>query len=221
MSRSAIVVAILLVALGGASPSEAQRKQKDPVLHQYLVDEFAQLNAKLERLAERLAAAEAELGRVRQSQADLLAEVRGTQTTVKTVDAGLSTFRLSTQQDLLSLKTDLTQLRQDVIRLSDAVKGVTTPAAPPAAPPAAEPAAVDGYITAVSQDEKEVNISLGGGAGLKVGTELGVFKSGDPKTRVGIVEVIEVIDANNSRAKVVYVQPSVKLEFSDIVRPRT
>ena len=42
---------------------------------------------------------------------------------------------------------------------------------------------MDGYITAVSSDAKEVNINLGSGAGLRLGSEFDVFKASDPKTK--------------------------------------
>lgn len=213
----AIMIVALLV-LGLAMPTAAQKKQKDPVLHQYLIEEFAQLNAKLDRLGERVVALEAELARMKQAGSELMTEVRSTQTTVKTMDTALSTFRLSSQQDLFSLKTDLTQVRQDIGRLADLVLK-SMPAAPPTPAPAEQPA-VEGYITAVNEQTQEVTINLGSSVGVRQGSEFNVFKASDPKREIGIIEVMDVIDANNSRAKIVFVRPSLKFEFSDIVRPR-
>ena len=208
-------IAILLAA----APSWAQKKQKDPVLESYLLAEFTKLNSKLDAMSDRMAAAEAELGKLKAAQAELLGEIRSTQTTVKTTDTALSTFRLSAQQDLFSLKTDLTQLRQDLSRLSEAVKGSAAPPTPaPAAPADGQP--VEGYIT-TTPENNEVNVSLGSASGVRIGTEFNVYKANDPKTQVGILEVVQVIDGNNSRAKVVYLRPSVKLEFSDVVRPKS
>lgn len=218
--RGTAILAVLLMVCLAALPAQAQKKQKDQVLEIYLINEFGRLNDKLDKMAERLASAEAEIARLKQNDADLLNEVRNTQTTVKTTDTSLSSFRLSTQQDLLSLKGDLTQIRQDLMRVTDAVRGVQ-PAAPAPAPAASEAPPMDGYITSVTADDKEVNINLGSGAGLRTGSEFDVFKASDPKTKVGIIEVVEVIDANNSRAKVVYVRQPHRLEFSDIVRPRS
>jgi len=219
MRRTAILAAAL-AALGLAPAAEAQKKHKDEVLHQYLINEFAELNAKLNRLAERIAAVETQMGRVQQTQTETTAEVRSTQTTVKTMDTSLSTFRLSTQQDLLGLKTDLTQIRQDLARMAATARTAAQPApAAPAPTPAAETTGVEGFITGVT--ESDVTFTLGSGAGVRVGTEYSVFKASDPYTEVGIVEVTQVIDANNSRAKIVYTRPTVKLEFSDIVRPRS
>lgn len=210
---------LAFLVLGLAEPAAAQKKQKDPVLNQYLIEEFAQLNAKLDGLGERLTALEAELARLKQADSELMTEVRSTQTTAKTMDTALSTFRLSSQQDLFSLKTDLTQVRQDIGRLADLV--LKSLPAPAPAPVPAEQAAVEGYITAVNEQAQEVTINLGSGTGVKAGSEFNVFKTGDPKREIGIIEVVEVIDANNSRARVVFVRPSFKFEFSDIVRPRS
>jgi len=214
LKATLMVIAILLAA----APSWAQKKQKDPVLESYLLAEFAKLNSKLDAITDRMAAAEAELAKLKAAQAELLGEIRSTQTTAKTTDTALSSFRLSAQQDLLGLKTDMAQLRQDLSRLSDAVKGTAAPPAPVPAP--AEASAVEGYIT-TSPENNEVNVSLGSSSGVKIGTQFDVYKATDPKTQVGILEVVQVIDSNNSRAKVVSLRPSVKLEFSDVVRPKS
>ena len=131
-----LILTLLVLGLGPeiSGPAAAQKKQKDPVLNQYLIEEFAQLNAKLDRLGERLVALEAELARIKQMESELMTEVRSTQTTVKTMDTALSTFRLSSQQDLFSLKTDLTQVRQDISRLTDLVLKSLPPPAGSACP---------------------------------------------------------------------------------------
>jgi hypothetical protein len=40
----------------------------------------------------------------------------------------------------------------------------------------------------------------------------------DPGTQVGILEVIQVVDAGNSRAPILTLNTGVRPEFSDIVR---
>jgi len=217
--RSVAVIAIVALALGLAPSAAAQKKQKDPVLEQYLLAEFGKLNAAIAQLNDRLAALEAELGRARQQQTELGTELRNTQNALKTTDTSLSSFRLSTQQDLLGLKTDLTQLRQDVTRLMDLAQRslAASAASAPAAPQA--PAAPEGYISAVG--EKDVTINLGSNHGIKVGMRFTVFRAADPKTQIGQIEVVEVIDANNSRATIIFVKPNTSFEFSDIVRPVT
>lgn len=220
MRRAAFVVT-LMMALGLAPAAEAQKKQKDQVLEAFLRDQFSQLNAQLGQLTERLNTIEAELGRMKQQQVELGNEVRNAQNMVKATDTSLSNLRLATQSDLFSLKTDLTQLRQDMTVLADLVKKGAPPAPALTPEPAASKETSEGYITEVAEKEKQVTINLGSASGVKVGLEFNVYRSNDPKNLIGIVEVIEVIDAKNSRAKIVYSKPDVKFEFSDIVRPRT
>jgi len=206
------LVALVSLALCFAPEAGAQKKQKDPVLHQYLIEEFGKLQAQITQLNERLGTLESELARAKQLQNEINGEVRNAQTSLKSSDTSLSSFRLSTQQDLLGLKTDLTQLRQDVAKLVDIVqRGLAAPAA------AQGPAAPEGYITAVG--DKDVTINLGSGHGVKVGMRFNVFRAADPKTQVGVIEVIEVLDANNSKATILFSKPDARFEFSDVVRP--
>lgn len=203
-----MIVALMVLA---AAPALAQaptlKKQKDPVLHQYLAEEFGQLNAKLTQLAERLAALEAELAQLKQAQGEQSNEQRNTQTMLKAADATVTSLRVTTQQDLLALKTDLGELRKDVLAIQETLKKEEQSAA----------SATEGYITDVKPSE--VRINLGSGAGIKLGMRLNVYRSTDPKLHLGVVEVVEVVDANNSRAKIVVGKPNSKFEFADIVRP--
>lgn len=213
MQRAA-VTALVTLALCFAPGAAAQKKQKDPVLHQYLIEEFGKLQAQITQLNERVGTLESELARAKQLQNEINGEVRNSQTTLKSSDTSLSSFRLSTQQDLLGLKTDLAQMRQDVAKLMDIVqRGMA--AAVPVTPQG--PAAPEGYITTVG--DRDVTINLGSGHGVKVGMRFNVFRASDPKTQIGMIEVVEVLDANNSKATIVFSKPDTRFEFSDIVRP--
>ncbi len=211
--RARVSLALLCAALLFAPAAAAQKKQKDPVLQQYLEDAFADLGAKLAKLGDRLSAIEEDLARLKQQQAASSEELRNTQTMIKTFDAGLSSFRLSTQQDIISIKQELAAIRKDLSGVAEAARKPESAAAPGAAE-----AKIEGYITAVTNNE--VTINLGSGAGMKVGSRLTVFRASDAKTQIGLIEVIEVLDANNSRAKIMFHQPDAKFEFSDIVRPQ-
>lgn len=194
----------------------AQKKPKDEALHQYLIDEFAQLNAKVGQLAERLTALEAHLGQLKQQQQDLSTELRNSQNTLKTVDTSLNSFRLGSQQDLFGMKTDLAQVRQELFGLADVIKKSSVLTAKSPEPPPPTSVALEGYITGV--EENEITINLGSNAGVKVGARFNVYRASDPRTQIGAVEVTQVIDANNSRAKVILSKPDTRFEFSDIVR---
>lgn len=230
MYRTAVVLVTAIVL--AMSPSlGAQAKQKDPVLQEYLKEQFDQLNTKLAQLNDRLTATAAKLDQLDQKETALDAELRNEENISKSIDTSLSTLRLSSQQDLFSLKTDLAQARQDISAVADLVRkssasasAAAAPAptpAPAAAPKPADPSAapalvLEGYITSVNADE--VTINLGSSAGVKPGAQFNIYKAADSHTTVGVAEVIQVTDANNSRAKVIFVKPDTQLEFSDGVR---
>jgi hypothetical protein len=61
-------------------------------------------------------------------------------------------------------------------------------------------------------------IDMGSAQGIQPGTRLAVYKAADPNTRVGVIEVTQVVDTGNSRARIVTMNAGVKPDFSDIVR---
>jgi len=77
-------------------------------------------------------------------------------------------------------------------------------------------APLQGYVTTVQSDH--VDIELGSAQGIQTGTRLAIYKANDPTTRAGVLEVIKVIDAGTSRARVVTILKGVRPEFSDMVR---
>jgi hypothetical protein len=44
-----------------------------------------------------------------------------------------------------------------------------------------------------------------------------LFAAADPGTQVGVLEVIQVVDAGNSRARILTLNTGVRPEFSDVV----
>ena len=215
--------ASLALLLGAVSPARAQQsaqaapvpKFKDPGLQQYLVAELATFEEKLDKLNARLDAADAQLAKLKEQQQALAAEFRANQELTKATDTSVTSLRASNQEDLLSVKTDVGRIRRDLSDLADQMKKA---AAPPPAPVPAQPA-IEGYITQASAASSAVTINLGSAAGVSVGMRFGVYRAAEPQTRIGTVEVIEVLDANNSRAKIVASNPNTKFQFSDIVRP--
>jgi ABC-type transporter Mla subunit MlaD len=217
------VVACLALLAGAASPARAQQsaaqtapvpKFKDPGLQQYLVAEMAAIEEKLDKLNARLDATDAQLAKLREQQQALAADFRTNQELSKATDTSVTSLRASNQEDLLSLKTDVGRIRRD---LSDLAEQFKKAAAPPA--PAPAQAALEGYITQASATNSTITINLGSAAGVEVGMRFGVYRAAEPQTRIGTVEIIEVLDANNSRAKIVASNPNTKFQFSDIVRP--
>jgi DNA-binding ferritin-like protein len=211
--RRLFVALVLMIALCLPSIASAQKKPKDPVLQSYLEEHFAGLNKKLDEISERVATLEVEVGKIKQLQADSASELRNVQNAARNTDSSLTSFRLSNQQDIITLKTDVAKILQSVTALMEGAKKAEAAAAPPEAPK------IEGYITDPPAEGKDVcTINKGSAAGVKVGMRLLVFKASDPNSQVGLLEITEVLDANNSRAKILHSKPGVKLEFSDIVR---
>jgi len=223
IARKWIAGMALGLALLAAQPAHAQQpaqnqaaipKFKDPALQQYLVAELTNIEEKLDKLGARLDAVESQLAKVKEQQQALANDFKANQELVKATDTSVTSLRVSNQEDLLSLKTDVARIRRDLGDLSDEVR---KSAAPPAAPPAQAAPKVEGYITQVTATS--ISINLGSAAGVDVGMKFGVYKAAEPQTRIGTIEVTEVLDANNSRAKIVASNPNTKFQFSDIVRP--
>jgi uncharacterized protein YhaN len=227
MARSGLAVAAasLAILLGTGAPARAQQqaaaqsapvpKFKDPALQQYLMAELATIQEKLDKLNARLDATDAQLAKLKEQQQALASDFRANQELTKATDTSVTSLRASNQEDLLSLKTDVGRIRRDLSDLTDQMKKAT---APPPAPATAQPA-MEGYITQASATSSTITINLGSAAGVDVGMRFGVYRAAEPQTRIGTVEVIEVLDANNSRAKIVASNPNTKFQFSDIVRP--
>jgi len=213
--RRLLVALVLMLALCLPSIASAQKKQKDPVLQAYLDEHFAGLAKKLDEISERVATLELEMSKLKQLQTDSAGELRNAQNAARNTDSSLTSFRLSNQQDIITLKTDVAKILQDVTALMEGAKKAEAAAAV-AVPEAPK---IEGYITDPPAEGKDIcTINKGSAVGVKVGMRFLVFKASDAATQVGLVEITEVLDANNSRAKILHSKPGLKLEFSDIVR---
>jgi len=188
-------------------------KFKDPALQQYLVPEITVIQEKLDKLAARLDAMDAQLAKLKDQQQALASDFRANQELSKATDTSVTSLRASNQEDLLSVKTDVARIRRDLSEMADEMRKAS---APPPAPVAAQPK-LEGYITQATATS--ITINLGSAASVEVGMRFGVYRAAEPQTRIGTVEVTEVVDANNSRVKVVASNPDTKFQFSDIVRP--
>ena len=217
--RVLMISALALSVVPGAA-AQQQKKFKDEGLQQYLIPQIADIQAKLDKLTEKLASLETEVGKLKAQQAGLAEDQRNTQGLLKATDASVTSLRVTNQQDLLGVKTDLVQIRRDIGEIADQMRRSATPAPSAAAavtPAAPTPPAADGYVTQVS--DTEVTINLGSAAGVRVGMRFSVYHGADLQTRIGIVEITDVMDANNSRARILETKPDAKFLFSDVVRP--
>ena len=138
----------------------------------------------------------------------------------------LSSLRIGNEENFSKLKTAIADLRAQT---DNAVSKMTgQPAAPPGDSgggrarwrvrplPRRHARPSQGYVTAV--EGTNVMIDMGSAQGIQQGSRLAVYKATDPNTRVGVIEVTQVVDTGNSRARIVTMNSGVKPEFSDVVR---
>jgi hypothetical protein len=216
--RIAFVVFLLLCLTPSAWPKWKEDEQK------YLDDQFKSVLDQMQALGNQVAALNAQLAELKQNQAQLQAVTIRQQRALQDLDQMLSSLRIGNEENFANLKTALTELRTET---ENAVKKLTGqaatqpgavaavgPAVPPPAAPARPPS--QGYITAV--EGGNVMIDMGSAQGIQLGSRLAVYKATDPTTRVGVIEVTQVVDAGNSRARIVTMNAGAKPEFSDIVR---
>jgi cell division protein FtsB len=211
---------LLAVALAGlVAPECRAQKYKDETLHRYLIEEFGKLNDKLDKLSERVTAVETQVNQLKQQQAIISETAKDTQNFVKTTDGSLTSLRLNTQNDLLGLKSDVAQVRQVMSSLADTIRQMNASPLPrESAAPVPQSAGLEGYVTKV--DETGATISLGSSDGVRLGQQFSVYRSNIPGVEIGVVEIIQILDAHNSLAKIVFNKPNSPLQFSDMARAR-
>jgi ABC-type transporter Mla subunit MlaD len=219
MTRRIILAIFLLLSL---TPSAWPKFKEDE--QKYLDDQFKAVLDQMQALGNQIAALNAQQAALKQNQDQLQAVFLQQKRQLQDLDEMLSSLRLGNEDNFAKLKTAIADLRAQtdnaVSKLTGQPAGLTGvspevgPAARPAAP-ASRPTN-QGYITAV--EGANVMIDMGSVQGIQPGAQLAVYKATDPNTRVGVIEVTQVVDSGNSRAHIVTMNTGVKPEFSDIVR---
>jgi regulator of replication initiation timing len=218
MTRRILLAIFLLLCLApSAWPKFKEDEQK------YLDDQFKLVLDQMQAMGNQVAALNAQLAELKQNQAQLQTQIVRQQHQLQDLDEMLSSLRIGNEDNFSKLKAAIADLRAQT---DNAAKLAAQPVAPPGSPgevgPAAHPvsmpakSASQGYITAV--DGANVMIDMGSTQGITAGVRLAIYKATDPNTRVGVIEVTQVVDAGNSRARVVTMNTGVKPEFSDVVR---
>ncbi len=220
MRRSILAILLMLLFAGNALP------RWDAKDRQYLEEEFRALREQLQATKSQVDSLNAQLGELRQAQIQVQAVLIRQQRTLQDLDQMVSSLRLSHEENLANLKTSLTELRTEqeeafaalTGRAFSASAGGTETAAGASTPPTSvsSPRPTQGYVTIV--EGEQVTVDLGTAQGIQQGSHLALYKAADPGTRVGVLEVIQVLDAGNSRARILTVNAGVRPEFSDIVR---
>jgi Skp family chaperone for outer membrane proteins len=191
---------------------------------QYLDDQFKAVQDQIQALVTQLQSLNAQLTELRQTQSRFQVLIVRQQRELQDLDDMVKSMRLGGEDNFTNLKAAIAQLRNET---QAAFKSLTGQAAPPAAastaaaaapkPAALAPKPIQGYVTAVEANNV-VSVDLGSQQGLQQGTRLVVFKATDPNTRVGLVEVTQVLDAGSSRCRIVQMNSGIRPEFGDMVR---
>jgi outer membrane murein-binding lipoprotein Lpp len=220
MTRRVTVAMFFLVLCATAAwPKWKEEEQK------YLDDHFNAIQDQIQALATQVQTLNSQLAELRQNQGQLQAVVIRQQRALQELDDMVKSMRIGGEENFSNLKSAINQLRSETqsafnkLTGQTAAPGAGTPevaTAPKAAPAAPSPQAVQGYILDVSGNN--VKVGLGSAQGIHQGSRLVVFKAADQSTRVGVIEITQVVDGENSLARIVTVNSGVRLEFSDIVR---
>ncbi len=224
MYRRAAVAIFFILVFSAAAAAKWDAKDR-----QYLEDEFRALREQIQTMKTQADSLNTQLTELRQAQTQVQAVLIRQQRTLQELDQMVSSLRLSQEENLTNLKTAIAQLQTDQEKAFAALSGGgsensgggsvnTAGSAAPATPAvgSAAPAPTQGYVTVV--EGVNVTVDLGTAQGIQQGSHLALYKAADPGTQVGVLEVIQVLDAGNSRARILTMNTGVRPEFSDIVR---
>ena len=211
--------ACLALMIGLFCATSAWSKWK-PEEQEYLDNQFRTLQDQIQALKKQNEALAAQLAQMRQDQAAFQTALVSGQKKMDDLEQLVSSMRLGSEENFASVKTAILKLHDEQEKsFNDLIgRGAQTAAGgTPATPAPAQPApVVKGYITQVKGDT--VTLDVGASQGIHVGSKLQLFKATDLNTPVGEVEVTDITDSGTSRARVVSLNPDVKVSFSDQVR---
>jgi TolA-binding protein len=216
MRRMMLALFFVLLVATSAWPKFKEDEQ------QYLNDQFKAIQDQVQALTTQLQTLNAQLQELRQNQAQFQAVIVRQQRSLQDLDQMATSMRLGGEENYSNLKAAIIQFQKETqAAFAKLTGGAVTGSEPSIATPKAGPAApaatpLQGYVTTV--EGNNVTLDMGSSQGIHPGSRLALYKASDPNTRVGVIEIIEVIDAGNSRAKIVEVNAGVKPEFSDVVR---
>lgn len=217
MRRSIVAIAALLFC---ASPAWSRFDKEDKA---YLVDQFRALQEQIQALKTQLDSLNGQVAELKQNQQQLQTVIVRQQRLLQDMDQLVSSLRLSQEESFSGLRTNISDMRAEHKKDFASLTGRPTEAgggAPPSEqkPPQPAPARpIQGYVTVID-DSNNVTVDLGSAQGMQPGSQLALYKAADPSTRVGLLEVTQVLDTGSSRARIVTMNTGVRPEFSDVVR---
>ncbi len=211
MTRRICSASLLLVLFAGSAwPRLKQDEQA------YFDGQFHGLLEQVQALSKQVQTLTVRLAEANQTQTQLQDAIVKQQKSLQDLEQLVSSMRLANEENLNTLKTALSQMRAETQRSLSTMEttAIGTASTTGQIPPSSQ--AVQAYITIVERNE--VVIDQGSAKGLHVGSRLIFYKANDPITRAGVLEVTQVVDAGNSRARIVSMNAGVRPEFGDIVR---
>ena len=217
MRRVMLALFFVLMVVTSAWPKFKEDEQ------QYLNDQFKSIQDQVQALTTQLQTLNAQLQELRQNQAQFQAVIVSQQRSLKELDQMVTSMSLRGEENFSSLKTAITQFKNEtqagIKQLGGVPSQVSVPTEP-ARPGSGNPPqpVLQGNVIGVEGD-KVMTLDMGSSSqGIRQGSRLKLYKQSDPNTQVGVIEIIQVIDAGTSRAQIVTVNSGVRPEWGDVVR---
>jgi uncharacterized phage infection (PIP) family protein YhgE len=216
--RAMLAVFFVIFVVPSAWPKFKEDEQ------QYLNDKFKAIEDQVTALTTLLQTLNAQLQVLRQNQAQFQAVIDHQQQALQNLDQLVTSMHLGDEENFSVLKTAITQLRKDTKAAIASLSGVQPGSATTeATKPGSEnpPRVLQGYVTDVKGNPGSQVVTLedmGSAQGIRQGSRLAVYKASDPNTRVGVIEITQVIDAETSHAQIVTLNAGVQLAWGDVVR---
>jgi len=216
MRRAMLAVFFVLLVVTSAWPKFKEDEQ------QYLNDQFKAIQDQVQALTTQLQTLNAQLQVLRQNQAQFQAVIDNQLRSLKELDQTVTSMQTGGEENFSSLKTAITKLRNETqAEFKQLGVGASPGPSPTVTTTPGSPPVLQGNVIGVEGVKVGDSVTLDMGSstqGIHPGSHLVLFKASDPNTRVGVLEVTQVIDAGNSRAQIVALNPGVQPEFSDLVR---
>lgn len=216
--RITLLFVFLLLCASSAWPKFSDDDKK------YLDDQFRSILDQVQAMQNQIQTLNTQLQQLKENQTQFQAVIIRQQRAINEINQMVSSMSLTDDDHYSTLKAAIEKLRNDTQTAFNKLSpGLTQPGATvaevpsrPGAPAPAAPRVTTGYI--VTAEGNNLVVGLGSKDSMQVGMRLALYKGTDLSTHVGVLEVTQVIDADNCRVKIVTTNSGVKPEFGDSVR---
>jgi len=209
MRRVMVALVFVLWMAASAWPKFKEDEQ------QYLNDQFKAVQDQMQALTTQLQTLNAQLQELRQNQTQFQSIIVRQQRSLQDLDQMVASMRLGSEENFSGLKMAIIQMRKDTQEAFNKLSAGSVPGVVPNTP-AAPATPAQGYVLAL--EGNIVTLDTSALAGVHQGSHLALYKASDLTTRVGVLEVTQILDKGQSQAQVVTLNNGVHPEFSDVVR---